>query len=124
MLEYDLGLVEIEGVAEALGSLPFGFLTEKFDVPQLTDVTHVCSRTRAHVHAIADLNNSERRDARGKEIHVGSVCGHDGIDFIAVITASVTSKCWSIRSLAADTKSLSIVSSNEMGLKSIRDRSA
>lgn len=52
-----------ERVAEPLGALAFGLLSEKLDVAQFTDVAHVRSSTRTHVHPVANLYDPERRNA-------------------------------------------------------------
>ena len=76
-------LTQFKCVADALGPFPFGFLSKKLDVAQFSDVAHVRARARAHVNTVADLDDAEFLHARRKEVHVGPVSWHDGVDFVA-----------------------------------------
>ena len=69
-------------VAYALRTFPFGFLPKKLNVAEFVDVAHVRSCAGTHVHSVPNLHNSKFLHTRWKQIHVGSVGGHDGIDFI------------------------------------------
>jgi len=76
-------LTQFKCVTDALGPFPFGFLSKKLDVTQFSDVAHVRARTRAHVNTVADLDDAEFLHACWKEVHVGPVSWHDGVDFVA-----------------------------------------
>ena len=76
-------LTEFECVADALGSLPFGFLSKELNVPQFSDVAHMRACTWTHVNTVADLDDAEFFHTRREEVHVGPVSWHDGVDFIA-----------------------------------------
>ena len=76
-------LTEFECVADTLGAFPFGFLSKELDMAEFTNVAHVCSSTRAHVNTVTDLDDTKFLDTRWEKVHVGSVGGHDGVDFIS-----------------------------------------